>query len=198
MSKIYVDVDNNGKVTMTVKEANIKFRGWFCNFSGRTDGVYHYNNVDRETGEGYKYFTIKLPYEFTNESDGSTMTVNDLAALGIPVKKNPGNQEKGYDDEYTLKIMVVFRSQPPIIKIGFPDGEKDYGKEDVHRLDTMAYEPPIISLGFGRINPDTGRRKAFLNEFYTKAIVSRASLMWKEEHDDDISDDIPFDMDDDE
>ena len=196
MSKIYVN--NIGKVSMEIEGAELKFGGWFSNWSGRTDGVFHYNGIDRETGEGYRYFTVKVPAEFINEADGSTWTVDELANIGVPIKTYPGNPEKGYDDEHTLKVKVAYKFRDPIIRIDMAGDTIDYGKDDIHRLDTMAYEAPDIVLGFGKMNPDTGRRSCYLNEFYTTATVSRMALKHKKIEDDRF-DDIPWeapDMDD--
>ena len=188
MAKYYLNT--NGRISLEIEEAELKYGAWFSNWSGRTDGEFKYNGIDRETGEGYKYFTIKLPSEFINELDGKTYTVDDLAELGIPVKTYPGNPEKGYDDEHTLKVKVAFKFRPPMIQVDVAGDIDVYGANEVHRLDNLAINNPDLVVGFGRINEQTGRRACYLNEFYAKAMVSRMALKHKRAQEDN---DIPFD-----
>lgn len=193
MSKFYVN--NNGRVSMEIEGAKLKYGGWFSNWSGRTDGVFHYNGVDRETGKGYRYFTVKLPSEFVNEVDGNTWTIADLKELGIPVKTYEGNPEKGYEDEHTLKVKIAYKFKAPVVQVDMAGIIANYTEDDIHRLDNMAYEDPDIVLGFGKMNPDTGKRSCFLNEFYTSAVVSRMALKHRQPEEEERYD-IPFDMDD--
>lgn len=192
MAKYYLNT--TGRISLEIEEAELKYGAWFSNWSGRTDGDFKYNGIDRETGEGYKYFTVKLPSEFINELDGNTYTVDDLAALGIPVKTYPGNPEKGYDDEHTLKVKVAFKFRPPTIQVDLAGDIDIYGESEVHRLDNLAIGNPDLVLGFGRVNDQTGRRACYLNEFYAKAMVSRMALKHKQRQEEN---DIPFDVDDD-
>lgn len=198
MSKIYLNA--NGRVTMEIEGAELKYGGWFSNWSGRTDGVFHYNGVDRDTGEGYRYFTVKVPAEFENQVDGKIWTVDDLAEIGIPVKTYPGNPEKGWDDEHTIKVKVAYKFRDPVVQVDMAGDIVHFGKDDIHRLDNMAYEAPDIVLGFGKVNPDNGRRACYLNEFYTTATVSRMSLKHKqaaEKDDEERYSDLPFEVEED-
>lgn len=198
MSKFYVN--SNGRVTMEIEGAELKYGGWLSNWSGRTDGVFHYNKVDRDTGEGYKYFTVKVPSEFINEVDGNTWTVDDLANIGVPVKTNPGNPEKGWDEEHTIKVNVSYKFKEPIVQIDMNGDIVHFGKDDVARLDNMAYEAPDLVLGFGKLNPDNGRRPCYLNEFYATATVSRMSLKHRqaaERDDEERYSDLPFEVEED-
>lgn len=198
MAKYYIN--NSGRLTVEIESAELKYGGWFSNWSGRTDGLYHYNGVDRETGEGFKYFTVKIPSEFVNETDGNTWTVDDLASIGIPVKTFPGNPEKGYDDEHTLRVKVSYKFREPIVQVDMAGDIMNFGKDDIHRLDNMAYDAPDIVLAFGKANPDTGRRSCYLNEFYTTATVSRMSLKHRqavERDDEERYSDVPFEVEED-
>lgn len=189
MAKFYIS--NDRRLSMEIEQADLKYGAWFSNWSGRTDGDFHYNGIDPDTREGYKYFTVKLPDEIYNEADGQTYSVDDLAAMGIPIKTYPGNPEKGYDDEHTLKVKVSFKIKPPIVQIDVGGDIDILDNSTVHRLDSLMIDKPDIVLGFGRMNEDTGRRSCYLQEFYAKACVSRMSMKHRRPAENDIDED-PF------
>lgn len=183
MAKYYVHTE--GRLGLEIEDAKLKYSSWHSNWSGRTDGVFHYNSVDRETGEGQKYFTVVIPAEFTDEVTGKTMTVDDLASMGIPIKTYPGDQEKGYDEEHTLRVRVSFKFRPPIVQLDMGGDIIHYGKDEVHRLDQLMVNNIDLVLGFGKVNPDTGRRPCYLNEYYASAVTSRMALKHKQKIEDD-------------
>lgn len=174
MAKFYINLE--GRITMEIEAADLKYGAWFSNWSGRTDGDFHYNGVDPETREGYKYFTIKIPEIVHNELDGRDYTVDDLASIGIPIKTYPGNPEKGYDDEHTIKVKVSFKFKPPVVKVNIGDTTDILDNETCHRLDSLMIDKPDLVLGFGRINEQNGRRPCYLQEFYANAVVSRMAM----------------------
>lgn len=201
MAKYYLN--NTGRLTLEIEGAELKYGAWFSNWSGKTEGKFHWNKIDPETGIGYRYFTVKLPSEITNEDDGQIYTIEDLKAMGLPIKTFSGDPERGWDDENTLKVSVSYKFTAPVVKVTVHGKTEEYSNKGDHiidDLDSMAYEAPDLVLSFGRMNPNNGKRSCYLKEFYSTAVTSRMSLkhMAKEESADNVRYvDAPYDPDED-
>lgn len=187
MAEFYIR--NDRRLYMEIEQADLKYGGWFSNWSGRTDGEFHYNGIDPDTREGYKYFTIKLPEKVLNKEDGVTYTCDDLIAMGIPIDKYDKNEK--YDPEYTMKVRVSYKFKTPIIEVDAGGDIDTLDYNTCKRLDTLMINNPDVVISFGKKNEDSGRRPAYLDEFYCKACVSRMSMKHRRPAENDIDED-PF------
>lgn len=184
--------EDRGSLHMGIINAELSYRyKYHTNWAGHLPGevikdgkdVFQFNSFDPVLKEGKRYFTLKIPDNFTADvimPDGSVIqkdyTVQDLKDDGIKIKTNAAFVTMSgteVPESHTLPVIVSYRFDAPDVRIKEGNVIKSYSRNGeipdtlpLSGLDNLAMNNIIVGVHFGKRGGPNNTRTAYLDNFF--------------------------------